>query len=196
VLYLDNDTLITLAELNILKFFCAAMAEEHEDYNLFCLRRCPAFVSDQVNEPVRTEVLTFLKKVGPVSEHLRGREFAELSPIHQVDVEAELFACCANDEGTLVVTGDLKAVRAVSKHASSTTKGKLKGKMRCTEQCVLAIIDHEGFQKVAQCWSTSTIDHAFFETLIGESEASVRSKLDGRLKDLTHHMKQLLGIVP
>ena len=67
MLYLDNDTLITLGELNLLDLLCPAMCETHEDYNLFCLRSCPGFVEDEVPEPVRSVVLMFLKKVGPVS---------------------------------------------------------------------------------------------------------------------------------
>lgn len=194
MLYLDNDTVITLAELDLLDLLCPALGEERHDGNVFCLRSCAGFVRSQVGEPARTRALDFLRDVGPTSGHLHGTELAELSRIERVDLEAELFACCANDEGSRVLTGDLKAVRAVADGASPATRAKLKGRVRTTEQCVLAILDDSGFAAVDARWSGNACDSLFFGGLPGMNEAQTRAKLQGRIEGFSPGMMALVAL--
>lgn len=196
MIYVDNDTIITLAELDLLDLMCAALGVDHHASEVFTLRQahrvCPLRAG---NREVREMILDFLKAVGPVSEHLSRADLPSLQDIENLDGgEALLFACCAGDPNTRCVTGDVKSVRALSENAPDTTLDKLRGRILVTEQVLLKIIDHHGFAMVHGRWTGSACNHGFFGPLVGKPETDVRNTITSRLNDFSGPMRGLCGL--
>jgi hypothetical protein len=135
----------------------------------------------------------FLKQTGFVSEHLYGLAYDQLKVLAKIDNEAALFACCANDPGTRVVTGDLKSIRALATNAPPLIVAQLQGRILSTEQCVLKIIQHVGFATVSHRWQNTSCEHLFFSRLPGQCEEDVIQLIEGRLDNCTAEMRLLLG---
>ena len=181
VIYLDNDTIINLAELNILDLLCDALGIDHHETCVFVLRSCPDFVRNQVAEPARGRVLVFLSKCGYASMTYHGTEFAELSGKPGMNNEAELYACCCNDTGAIMSTGDHRSARSIIQFASAGTRAKLANRLLAPEQCIMKIIDHFGFAEVHSRWAGQLIDHNFLSTLDGMSEQEVKQSIEERM---------------
>ena len=194
MIYLDNDSVITLAELDLIDLLCPALGISHAPHDIFCLRTAkravPTYCEDSASS---NRAHGFLSQTGVVSEHLFGVAYTQINRLPYMDNEAALFACCANDPGTKAVTGDLKSVRSIAMHAPAQVQTALKGRVISTEQCILKILDYAGFATVSARWQGSPCQHLFFSTLLNLSEADVIAEITGRLNGCSADMKLLLN---
>ena len=92
MLYIDNDTIITLGSLHILDLLCEALDEEHHSTTIFVLRSCGDLVQNRLrSKPDALNNCTrFLAQTSPNSTHGFGDEYRELASLEKVDLEAEL----------------------------------------------------------------------------------------------------------
>ena len=194
MIYLDNDTIKTLAELDLIDLLCEALEVAHDPGEVFCLRTAKPSLGSKIWDPeTRGRTMAFLERVGPPSTERAEPHLAEIEHLPNMDVEAILFACCVGDPGTRTVTGDLKSVRSLADHAPEAIFDALQGRVVSTEQCLLRILDLLDFEEVQEGWRESPCDHRFFSTLIGMDEAGVRAAIRRRLDALSPRMRILIG---
>ena len=194
LIYLDNDTVKTLSELDLIDVLCEALEVEHDPGEVFCLRSAMPSLRHKIHDPnVRARAMGFLSRVGPPSTD-RGEAFLfRIQSLPNMDQEALLFACCVGDPGTQTVTGDLKSVRSLAHHGPEDVFDALRSRIVSTEQCLLRILDLLEFEEIHRGWKDSPCDHRFFSTLIGMNEAGVRAAISTRLDGCSTRMRVLLG---
>ena len=194
MIYLDNDTVETFAEFDLLDFLCEALEVEHSPGEIFCLRTARTRVARTIHDPaVRGRALGFMDRVGVPSEDRSIPQIFEIQRLGKMDAEAILYACCIGDPGTWVVTGDLNSIRTLALNAPANIFDALVGRVFSTEQCLLRIIELVGFETVESRWEDSPCNHRFFAPLVELDEVDVRDAIHRRLDGLHPRMKALIG---
>ena len=193
MLFLDNDTIHLLAELDLVDLLCPSLGVDLHPADVFVLRSAGDKLRAMAHGPCRPRIIRFLSNVGPVSHTDLHDDYLSIADLENVDQEALLYGCAAKLKDSTVVTGDLKSIRAVAHSDLHVVKASLKGRVRTTEQALLRIIDDVGFTEVRRRWAWSECDHAFFSKLIGKGESEVVELVTSRLNSLTSNAQELIG---
>jgi hypothetical protein len=160
--FVDNDIIVKLATFDLYDEALAALGVGyHEAFVLDTAKFKLGAAGQQagvekakrrLGDKVHQRVVDFLHKVHEVKVAPPSPAHALLCGVPNIDPgEAILIAAAADEETSLLVTGDKKAVRAFAATGPCAPLVEaLQGRFVCLEQILLRVMDRIGFQPLLQ----------------------------------------------
>jgi hypothetical protein len=152
----DNDALIKIAALDLIDAALKALgvSSAKEVFVLPTFKRMVqknhAYIATRAGRDGFNRLVKFVQVARVIDKKPDPADEFAMEGVESIDSgEVMLFAACRNYPESLVLTGDKRAIRAVSEHAACGPIRKLlAGKVVCVEQLVRRILDGGGFDAV------------------------------------------------
>ncbi|MFT5325185.1 MAG: hypothetical protein ACI8P0_003052 [Planctomycetaceae bacterium] len=153
LVFADNDVVTKLVEFDIFDIAIAALDVELDEFNILDTLKYVEHLKDVVRLSERrgSAAAGRLLKIVPTLREITDVGIDEIfEDIVNIDAgEAVLLSAALQSSGSMLWTGDKRAITAIASHPSlDTVREQLKGRIVCLEQVVLQTIENEGFATV------------------------------------------------
>lgn len=151
----DNDVVAKLAQFSLLQDFLTHLRKQKLELQLqpnveatFDLKNKSGTLKKLSSEAQRKEIAALVQKSQTVQLSAQGDEFVEMCHLVEgIDPgDAVWLGVGASTPGSMIFTGDKRALRAVSRETvCRPIAERLAGRVVCFEQIVLALFDEAGY---------------------------------------------------